>query len=65
MFHNIISNISGVELYGIISICIFFAFFTGMLVWAGTLKKNHLEAMAELPLHDGSQPGHSPEKTQS
>jgi len=65
MFHNIISNIDGVELYGIISICIFFAFFTGMLVWAGRLKKNHLKAMADLPLDDGSRPGQSPEKTQS
>jgi hypothetical protein len=57
MFHNIIANIDGVELYGIVSICIFFTFFIGMLVWAGTLRKNHLKAMADLPLQDGSQPG--------
>jgi hypothetical protein len=43
----------GVSLYGIISICIFFGFFTGMLVWACLREKNYLKHMAEVPLDAG------------
>ena len=53
MEEKIINGISGVGLYGVISICIFFGFFTGMLVWASAQKKNYLNHMAELPLADG------------
>ncbi len=59
MEEKIITGINGVGIYGVISICIFFTFFTGVLVWAGTLKKNYLQSMAALPLDDGSQPGPS------
>ena len=57
MFQNILHGIEGVDIYGVISICLFFAFFTGVLVWTGTLKKNYLKAMGDLPLDDGSRPG--------
>jgi hypothetical protein len=59
MFQNILHGIEGVDVYGVISICLFFAFFTGVLVWTGMLKKNYLKAMADLPLDDGTQPGPS------
>jgi cytochrome c oxidase cbb3-type subunit 4 len=57
MIRNVLSHISGVELYGIVSILLFFAFFTGMLVWAFRLGRGHLEAMRQLPLNDD--PPHS------
>jgi len=50
MLENIMHRIGGTSLFGIISICIFFAFFTGMLVWAARLKKSYLKSMCELPL---------------
>jgi len=53
MEEKIISSMSGVAVYGIISICIFFAFFTGMLLWAFTKKKNYLDKMGSLPLDGG------------
>jgi hypothetical protein len=59
MFQNILCGIDGIGIYGVISILIFFTFFTGVLVWTGTLKKNYLKSMADLPLDDGPQPGHS------
>ena len=53
MIQNTMNSIEGVSIYGIISISIFFTFFTGMLLWAFAQKKNHLNHMAELPLADG------------
>ena len=52
MEKEVLSNLGGVGIYGIISICIFFAFFTGMLIWAACLKKNYLNSMRDLPLDD-------------
>ena len=40
------------SIYGIISICLFFAVFAGLLVWAFCLKKPYLKSMSELPLDD-------------
>ena len=40
----------GVGVYGIISICLFFAVFVGVLLWTLRLKKPYLNAMRELPL---------------
>ena len=41
---------SGVGIYGIISILIFVAFFTITLFWVIGLKKNYIEHMGDLPL---------------
>ena len=53
MFKNILNSMEGISIYGIISICIFFSFFTGMLLWAFLLKKNYLHHMSEVPLDSG------------
>ncbi len=55
MINNILSNIDGVGMYGVISICIFFSFFIGMLVWAFTRNKKYLTRMGELPLNAGEE----------
>jgi hypothetical protein len=34
MIKNVLSDIGGVGLYGVISISLFFAVFIGMLIWA-------------------------------
>ena len=54
MIENVTHSIGGMSLYGVISICLFVAVFTGVLVWTICLKKSYLKAMRELPLHDGS-----------
>jgi hypothetical protein len=63
MEEKIICSMNGVGMYGVISICIFFAFFTGMLVWAFTKKKNYLDKMGSLPLDGGEK--YSNDKIQS
>lgn len=50
MIENVMHKLGGVSAFGVISICIFFAFFTGMLVWSVFLKKSYLDSMCELPL---------------
>ena len=46
----------GVGVFGVISICIFFTFFIGMLIWVISLKKTYLNSMRNLPLDGGSAP---------
>ena len=53
MEEKIICSLNGVGIYGVISICIFVAFFSGMLLWAFTKKDNYLDKMGSLPLEGG------------
>jgi hypothetical protein len=53
MIKNVLTHIDGIGLYGVLSIGIFFAFFTGMLLWAFAQKKSHLDKMSVLPLDAG------------
>ena len=50
MIENVMNKMGGVGVFGLISICIFFAFFVGMLLWTVRLKKPYLNSMRELPL---------------
>jgi hypothetical protein len=56
MIEHAISRIGGVGVFGVISICLFFAVFVGVLVWTFCLKKPYLNAMRQLPLEDSSAP---------
>jgi len=56
MIQNVLTSIGGVGVYGIISICLFFAVFVGVLVWTLGLKKPYLDTMRELPLEDPAVP---------
>ena len=53
MIEHALHRLNGIEVFGIISVCLFFAFFTGMLLWASRLKKNYLTSMQQLPLDGG------------
>ncbi len=50
MIENVMHEMGGIGLYGIISICVFFGFFAGMLLWTACLKKPYVNAMRALPL---------------
>ena len=54
MEQKVICGIEGVGIYGVISIVICFAFFTGTFLWVVCLKKNYLKHMEAMPL-DGSE----------
>jgi cytochrome c oxidase cbb3-type subunit 3 len=56
MYQEVLDKITGIGLYGIVSILIFFVFFSGMLIWSLALKKNYLSKMGSLPLDGGEQP---------
>ena len=53
MFQNILHRMEGISAYGLFSICLFFLFFIGMLLWAAWLKRDYLKSMSELPLDGG------------
>ncbi|HWC58292.1 MAG TPA: cbb3-type cytochrome c oxidase subunit 3 [Verrucomicrobiae bacterium] len=53
MIEHVLHDIDGIELFGIVSVALFFIFFTGMLIWAIRLKKTYLKSMQDLPLDGG------------
>ena len=65
MIQNIMHRMEGISLFGVFSICLFFAFFSAMLIWAAWLKRDYLKSMSELPLDGGeasssNRPAHNP-----
>jgi hypothetical protein len=52
MIKNVVQDIGGVGMYGIISLCLFFTVFTGAFVWAFLHKRSFCETMSALPLQD-------------
>jgi hypothetical protein len=59
MIENVLHDLGGVGIFGIVSICLFFAFFSGMLLWAARLKKPYLNSMRDLPLDGGESTSHA------
>jgi hypothetical protein len=53
MEQKILSGVEGINIYGVVSISIFFGFFTGMLIWAFLRKQSYLTKMSALPLDGG------------
>ena len=54
MIQNVMHSIGGTSVYGVISICLFFAVFASVLVWTLCLKPPYLNSMRELPLEGES-----------
>ncbi len=55
MIQNVLRDMGGVALYGVVSICLFFGVFSVAMIYACLLKKPFLNSMGALPLQD-SQP---------
>jgi len=49
--HNL-ESISGVEVYPIISLLIFFIFFVGLYTWVYTYRKEKITELSNLPFSD-------------
>lgn len=47
---NHMDSISGIEIYPIISLLIFFVFFVVLFWWVFTAKKEYIDRMSEIPL---------------
>ncbi|MBP7825128.1 MAG: CcoQ/FixQ family Cbb3-type cytochrome c oxidase assembly chaperone [Verrucomicrobia bacterium] len=54
MIKNVLEHLGGVAGYGIVSLCLFFALFAGIMIWTFRLKKTDLDAAAALPLQEPS-----------
>jgi len=50
-FINYIEKVSGVDIYGLVSLLIFVVFFTAMLTWVFRADKKKIKEMSEIPLH--------------
>jgi cbb3-type cytochrome oxidase subunit 3 len=50
MHKKVLENISGIDIYPVIGLIIFFIFFIAIMIWIITLKKNYIDKMSRLPL---------------
>lgn len=56
MIQNVLRAMGGIEIYGVISICLFFTVFIAALLFAATRKKQFCKNMSALPLDDANPP---------
>jgi hypothetical protein len=54
MIQNVIRDMGGIAAYGVISILLFFAVFTGAALYAFFQSRTFCDHMRTLPLEDGS-----------
>lgn len=54
MIKNVLSSIGGVEVYGVISVCLFFVVFSVAVVAALRMKKPLARELGALPLNDAT-----------
>lgn len=47
---NHMDSISGIEIYPMISLLIFFTFFVALFWWVFTAKKDYIKKMSDIPL---------------
>jgi hypothetical protein len=52
MIRNVLQAISGIEIYPVISLLIFFTLFISVLIWFFRADKNHLHRMGAIPLDE-------------
>jgi hypothetical protein len=50
LIKHILTTLGGIERYGVASLCLFGVIFLGVLVFACTQRRSHLEHMAQVPL---------------
>lgn len=56
MIRGVLESIHGIAFLPLIGLVLFLAVFTGMTIWALSLRKPYLDHMGQLPLHDGELP---------
>jgi cytochrome c oxidase cbb3-type subunit IV len=47
---SVLDNATGLDIYAIIGLVIFFSFFIGLIFWVVNLKKSNVEDYSRLPL---------------
>ena len=56
MIENMMNKMGGAGVVGVISVCLFFAVFAGVIWWTFRLKQPYLKTMQELPLDGAAAP---------
>lgn len=54
MYKEVLRSIDGVEVFPVISLLLFFAFFVGVVVWSIKLDRQRVSELAHLPLDQDS-----------
>lgn len=54
MFRKYLESIAGVDIYPIISLLIFFIFFTLLITWVMRTRKEYVDELSNLPLETDS-----------
>ena len=54
MIQNVIRDMGGIGIFGVISVCLFFSVFVSAAIFAFSRRKALCERMGALPLDDGS-----------
>ena len=49
--HNM-ETITGVAIFPVLSLLIFFSFFVGLAIWVFSYKKDKIDEMSQIPLND-------------
>ncbi len=52
MYRNVMESIAGIGIYPIISLLMFFLFFTAILIWFFRADRKWLQEMSQLPLEE-------------
>ena len=52
MYKEILRSIENVEIYPIISLLLFVAFFVGMFIWVVRVPKSYVDHMKSLPMDE-------------
>jgi hypothetical protein len=60
MIKNVLQEIGGLGIYALTSLLLFFAVFTGALLWTFLQRASLCEKMRALPLEDESPKGNKP-----
>lgn len=50
MYKEVLRSISGIEIWPIVSLAIFFGFFVGLLLWVWLVDKKYIERMSKMPM---------------
>jgi cytochrome c oxidase cbb3-type subunit 4 len=56
MFNQVLENISGIGIYPMISLLVFFIFFSGMFIWVLKTNKESFSKDSMLPLNNSNNP---------
>ncbi len=51
-FSTYLEQIAGVSIYPVVSLLLFAAFFTGVMIWVWRMDKKEIEHAEQLPLND-------------